>query len=299
MVCILYVSRETLAEICVKVLTKDQNAAIILNVIIRAEARKEMGDGILSKIIVFSNQKGGVGKTTSAVNIAAALSKKKYKVLLIDMDSQGNATSGVGISKKAVEATSYDVLTGEITAKEAIIATSFPNLSIIPSSIDLAGAEIDLADESDRNLMLKNALSDIKSEFDYILIDCPPSLGTVSINALCAADGVIIPMTCEYYALEGLSQLVVTIREVKRLFNPSLDITGILITMYDKRLNLAKQVLAEIDRYYADKLFKTMIVRNIRITEAPSFGKPVIYFDKYSKGSMAYEKVAAELVKRI
>ena len=253
----------------------------------------------MGKTITFSNQKGGVGKTTSAVNIAAALSKKGKSVLLIDMDSQGNATSGVGISKKAVKASSYDLLTGETSASEAVVHTEFKNLDLIPSSIDLAGADLDLSDTENRNLILKESLSAIKYEYDYIIIDCPPSLGTLAINALCASDGVIIPMTCEYYSLEGLSQLMVTIREVKRLYNPELDITGILVTMYDKRLTLAKQVLAEIDKYYSDKLFKTTIPRNIRITESPSFGKPVIYFDKYSKGSFAYEKVAAEIVKRI
>ena len=253
----------------------------------------------MGKTITFSNQKGGVGKTTSAVNIAAALSKKGKSVLLIDMDSQGNATSGVGISKKAVKASSYDLLTGETSASEAVVHTEFKNLDLIPSSIDLAGADLDLSDTENRNLILKKSLSAIKYEYDYIIIDCPPSLGTLAINALCASDGVIIPMTCEYYSLEGLSQLMVTIREVKRLYNPELDITGILVTMYDKRLTLAKQVLAEINKYYSDKLFKTTIPRNIRITESPSFGKPVIYFDKYSKGSFAYEKVAAEIVKRI
>ena len=253
----------------------------------------------MGKTITFSNQKGGVGKTTSAVNIAAALSKKGKSVLLIDMDSQGNATSGVGISKKAVKASSYDLLTGDTSASEAVVHTEFKNLDLIPSSIDLAGADLDLSDTENRNLILKKSLSAIKYEYDYIIIDCPPSLGTLAINALCASDGVIIPMTCEYYSLEGLSQLMVTIREVKRLYNPELDITGILVTMYDKRLTLAKQVLAEIDKYYSDKLFKTTIPRNIRITESPSFGKPVIYFDKYSKGSFAYEKVAAEIVKRI
>ena len=257
------------------------------------------GDDILGRIIAFSNQKGGVGKTTSVVNIAAALSKKGKKVLLIDMDSQGNATSGVGISKKSVTASSYDLLSGEKSVSDTIIHTEFKNLDLIPSSIDLAGTDLDLADSENRNVILRGVLSDIKSGYDYILIDCPPSLGTLAINALCAADGVIIPMTCEYYSLEGLSQLMVTIREVKRLYNPSLDITGILITMYDKRLTLAKQVLAEIEKYYSDKLFKTMIPRNIKIAESPSFGKPVIYFDKYSKGSFAYEKVAAEIVKRI
>ena len=253
----------------------------------------------MGKIISFSNQKGGVGKTTSAVNISAALTKKKKKVLLIDLDSQGNATSGVGISRREVEYSVFDLLTGEIDAKDVIISTEFPNLDLMPSSLDLAGAELNLAGVEKRNELLKNALSSVVDAYDYIIIDCPPSLGTLTVNALVASHGVIIPMTCEYYSLEGLSQLMLTVSQVKKLYNPTLDVTGILITMYDKRLNLAKQVLAEVDKYYSDKLFKTTVARNIRITEAPSYGKPVVFFDKYSKGAIAYDKVVSELLKRI
>ena len=253
----------------------------------------------MGKIISFSNQKGGVGKTTSAINIAASTAKKKNKVLLVDLDSQGNASSGVGINRKDTKLSSYDVMVGDCTAKEAIIQTKFTNLYLMPSSIDLAGAELELADEEDRNNILKNALAEIKDEFDYIFIDCSPSLGVLTINALAASDGVIIPMTAEYYSLEGLSQLVTTIKQIKKLYNPALDLTGILVTMYDKRLNLSKQVLAEIEKYYSDKLFKTTIARNVRLSEAPSFGMPVIYFDKYSKGAIAYDKVTNELLKRI
>ena len=253
----------------------------------------------MGKVISFSNQKGGVGKTTSAVNIAAALGKKGKRVLLIDLDSQGNATSGVGIEKHTVKLSAYDLISGSTDAKSAVITTPFKNLSIIPSSIDLAGAEIELAGNDERNTILKYAIASVKGDYDYIIIDCPPSLGALTINALCASDGVIIPMTCEYYSLEGLSGLVLTVSRIKQLYNPGLDITGILVTMYDKRLNIARQVLDEIDRYYSDKRFKTTVARNVRIAEAPSYGMPVIYYDKYSTGSFAYDKIASELIKRI
>jgi len=253
----------------------------------------------VGKIISFSNQKGGVGKTTSAVNVAASLGKKGKKILLIDLDSQGNATSGLGISRSGNRLDAYDLILGETDAKDAVISTEFKNLDMIPSSIDLAGAEIELASDSDRNMRLSESLASVRDLYDYIIIDCPPSLGAVTVNALCASDGVVIPMTCEYYSLEGLSGLTMTIRQVKNLYNSALDITGILITMYDKRLNIARQVLAEIERYYSDKLFKTTISRNVRLAEAPSYGKPVAYYDRYSLGALAYDRVAAELIKRI
>ena len=253
----------------------------------------------MGKIIAFSNQKGGIGKTTSAVNIAAAVAKSGKKVLLCDFDPQGNATSGVGISKKGNQLTSYDLLAGRAEAKDTIVETKFDNLWVMPTNIGLAGAEYELVSVEKREFVIREALEPLKSAFDYIMIDCPPSLGILTIGALTAADGVVIPMVCEYYALEGLSQLMLTIRQVKKRYNPGLEITGILLTMFDKRLNLTMQVKAELEKYYKDKLFDTTVARNVRLSEAPSYGMPVIYYDKSSKGAVAYTDVAKELVKRI
>ncbi len=253
----------------------------------------------MGKIIAFSNQKGGIGKTTSAVNIAAAVAKKGKKVLLCDLDPQGNATSGVGVSKKGDHKTAYDLLVGRAEAKDAAIPTNFENLWVIPTNIGLAGAEYELVSAEKREFILAERLAPLKDEFDYIMIDCPPSLGILTVSALTAADGVIIPMVCEYYALEGLSQLMLTVRQVKKRYNPGLEVTGILITMYDKRLNLTMQVQAELEKYYKDKLFTTKVVRNVRLSEAPSYGMPIIYYDKSSKGAVAYNDVAAELLRRI
>lgn len=253
----------------------------------------------MGKIIAFSNQKGGIGKTTSAVNIAAAVAKSGKKVLLCDFDPQGNATSGVGITKKGDHKTSYDLLTGKAEAHETILQTKFDNLWVMPTNIGLAGAEYELVSAERREYLMRDQLATIKDEFDYIMIDCPPSLGILTVGALSAADGVVIPMVCEYYALEGLSQLMLTIRQVKKRYNPGLEITGILLTMFDKRLNLTMQVKAELERYYKDKLFETTIVRNVRLSEAPSYGMPVIYYDKSSKGAVAYTAVAKELMERI
>ena len=253
----------------------------------------------MGKIISFANQKGGVGKTTSCVNIAASLGVLGYKVLIIDMDPQGNATSGVGISKKNLKGSSKDVLTDAVAAKDAIIKTNFENLSIIPTNTTLAGAEFDLYDFDESENRLKTALSELKNEFDYILIDCPPSLGMLTINAFTASDGIIVPMQCEFYALEGLSQLMITINRIKRLYNPDLNVSGILITMHNGRLLLTMQVLAELQKHYADKLFETKISRNVKLTEAPGFGRPVYYHDKNSKGAKEYLDVAKELASRI
>ena len=227
--------------------------------------------------ISLANQKGGVGKTTSAVNIAAALGALDKRTLLIDLDPQGNSTSGVGVQRRSVKTSSYDVIIGNAKAEDAVVDTGFKNLSLMPSQIGLAGAEFELIELERRELLFKDAISGIAADYDYMIIDCPPSLGILSINALAASQGVIIPMQCEFYSLEGLSQLMLTIKNIKKLYNPSLEITGILITMFNGRLNLSAQVLDEIKKYYADKLFSTSIVRNVKLSEAPSFGEPIIY----------------------
>ena len=253
----------------------------------------------MGKIISFANQKGGVGKTTSCVNIAASLGVLGKKVLIIDLDPQGNTTSGVGISKKGLKASTKELLSGELTAKEIILETSYDNLSVIPTNTTLAGAEFDLFDFDESEFRMKNALAEVKNEYDYILIDCPPSLGMLTINAFAASDGVIVPMQCEFYALEGLSQLMITINRIKRLYNPELSVSGIIITMYNSRLLLSMQVIAELKKHYDDKIFDTKISRNVKLTEAPGFGKPAYYHDKSSKGSKEYMEVAKELITRI
>ncbi len=252
----------------------------------------------MAKIISFANQKGGVGKTTSAINIAAGIGLKGKKTLLLDCDPQGNASSGVGIRRNRIGATTYDILIGRARAEDAIIKTEYKNLSVLPSSMPLAAAELELADLEDRAFRLKNALESVKNDYDYIFIDCPPSLGMLTINALTASDGVIVPMQCEYFSLEGLTQILSTVKQVKRLYNPDLSLTGILITMHNGRLNLSVQVLDELKKHYADKLFSTPVSRNVRLSEAPSFGMPIQYYDKYSKGSSAYDDIAAELLER-
>ena len=256
------------------------------------------GGSLMAYTISLANQKGGVGKTTSAVNCAAAIGALGKRVLLVDLDPQGNATSGVGIQRKKIKLSSYDLMIGRAKASEAVIETAFANLSVTPAQISLTGAEFELIDMEKRELLLKNALSEIEDRYDYIIIDCPPSLGILSINALAASSGVIIPMQCEFYSLEGLSQLMLTIKQVKKLYNPPLEITGILITMYNGRLNLSMQVLDELKKYYAEKLFKTGVVRNVKLSEAPSYGEPIIYYDKHSKGAKAYMEIAQEIIDR-
>ena len=252
----------------------------------------------MGKIIAVVNQKGGVGKTTTAVNLSAGIGLSGKKVLLVDADPQGNTTSGYGISKKAQAKTSYELLLGSVSAKDAIIQTAYKGVHIIPSSMNLAAAEIDLIEVNHREARLKTALSVVREQYDYIFIDCPPSLGLITINALNAADTVLVPLQCEYYALEGLSQLMASIRQVKRLYNPTLEIEGIVLTMYDARLNLTNQVVGEIKKYFQNKLYKTAIPRAVRISEAPSHGMPIQYYDARSKGAAAYNDLSKEFLKR-
>lgn len=253
----------------------------------------------MGRILVFANQKGGVGKTTSAVNTAASLGILGYRTLLVDMDPQGSATGGVGVAKKSLRYTVRDLLAGGCRAKEAILATSFQNLSLIPANATLAGAEFDLLGvEEGVGATLAEALGSVRSDYDYILIDCPPSLGMLTVNALSASDGVIIPLPCEYYALEGLTQLTLTVARVKKRFNPRLVTTGILVTMYNGRLSLSAQIMAELEKHYRDRLFRTTISRNVRLCEAPSFGMPVYYYDKSAKGAKEYTDFARELLTR-
>lgn len=253
----------------------------------------------MAYIITFANQKGGVGKTTSAVNAAACIASRGRRVLLVDMDPQGNTTSGVGIGKRDLKHTMYEVLLGHSTAEEATIVTKHENLSVIPSNINLAASEFDLVDMPERQWHFKKALEPVADKYDIIIVDCPPSLGILTINSLAASNGVIIPMQCEFFALEGLSQLMLTIRKIKQAYNRQLEITGILLTMYNPRLNLTNQIVAELKKYYADKLFRTPIPRNVKLSEAPSYGEPIIFHDKNSKGAQCYFDVADEILSRV
>ncbi|MGN1347140.1 MAG: ParA family protein [Eubacteriales bacterium] len=250
-------------------------------------------------VISFANQKGGVGKTTSCVNIASCAAAMGLRVLLIDEDPQGNTTSGVGVTKKNIRKTVYDALVGDAAPEDCVLRTKFANLSLLPSTISLAGAEFELFDLEGREARLKQFIAKLNGAYDLVMIDCPPSLSMLTINALTASDGVVIPMQCEYYALEGLTQLMLTIRKVKELYNHNLSILGILVTMYNGRLNLSTQVLDEIKKYYADKLFSTTIPRAVKLSEAPGFGEPINYHDKYSKACRCYITATEELLSRI
>lgn len=262
-----------------------------------AQNGKEHGRS-MSKVIAVANQKGGVGKTTSAVNIAASLGAKGKNTLLVDIDPQGNSTSGVGFDRRSLETTSYDILINGAKGQNAVRQTAFAGLSVIPSSADLAAAEIELADIPAREAVLKNALAPLRAAYDFILIDCPPSLGLITTNALNAADSVLIPVQCEYYALEGLSQLMNSVQAVKRRYNDRLELEGVLLTMYDGRLNLTQQVVTEIKKYFPRKVFSTVIPRTVRLSEAPSYGQPILYYDRSNKGAQAYSALTDEILKK-
>lgn len=252
----------------------------------------------MGKIIAIANQKGGVGKTTTSVNLAASLGVLEKKILLIDADPQANATSGLGIEVETVEKGTYQLLEHTINAKDAIVATSSPNVDIIPAHIDLVAIEIELVDKEAREYMLKKAIQNLRSQYDYILIDCAPSLGLLTLNALTASDSVIIPIQCEYFALEGLGKLLNTIKSVQKIHNQQLDIEGLLLTMYDSRLRLSNQVVEEVQKHFNEMVFTTIIQRNIRLSEAPSYGESIINYDASSKGASNYLSLANEIIKK-
>lgn len=258
---------------------------------------KNLKEGFtLGRVISIANQKGGVGKTTTAVNLSTILAKKGKKVMLIDADPQGNASSGLGLEKE-VEYSLYDVLINDVDIKDTLQDSCMKTLKVCPSNMDLAGAEVELVSQMSREQRLKEKVDAIKDEFDYIIIDCPPSLGLITLNAFTASNSVLIPVQCEYYALEGLGQLLNTINLVKKHLNKSLEIEGAVLTMYDMRTNLSNQVVKEVKRYFEDRVYKTVIPRNIKLSEAPSFGMPITLYDAKSKGARAYEKLAREVLK--
>lgn len=254
---------------------------------------------VLGRIIAVANQKGGVGKTTTAVNLSACLAEAGQKVLLIDVDPQGNATSGVGIDRKKLAKSIYDVLVDGMSVTEAVIPSPYPHLHVLGATIDLAGAEIELVPAISRENRLKKALAPVRDEYDFIMMDCPPSLGLLTINALTAADALLIPIQCEYYALEGLTQLMNTFKLVREALNPALEIEGVLLTMFDGRTNLSIQVVDEVKRYFHGKVYRSIVGRNIRLSEAPSHGQPITVYDPRSKGAEAYTELAREVMEHV
>jgi chromosome partitioning protein len=253
----------------------------------------------MSRVIAIANQKGGVGKTTTAINLGAGLAVAEKRTLVIDMDPQGNATSGFGIDRNGIERSIYDVIMGASSLGEIVHRNlHFPYLDVGPSSQDLVGAEVELVEREGRELVLRKALAGSREQYDFVLVDCPPSLGLLTLNTLAAADTVLIPIQCEFYALEGLSQLLNTIRLVQQNLNPQLEIEGVLLTMFDQRLNLSRQVADEATQYFGSRVFRTMIPRNVRLAEAPSFGKPIVVYDVLSAGSQSYLALARELISR-
>lgn len=249
----------------------------------------------MGKVIAMINQKGGVGKTTSSVNLSASLGARGFKVLLVDIDPQGNATQGLGVDKSRLKMTAYNALVESARAGDIILHTEFEGVDLLPANNQLLGAEIELIEIDRRELQLRKSLASVRSQYDYILIDCPPSLGLVALNALCACDSFIVPIQCEFYALEGLSQLMNHVRLVKRNYNPKIELEGVLLTMYDGRLNLTQQVVAEVKKYFPNKVYRTVIPRSVRLSEAPGFGQPVMYYDRNNKGTRAYHDLAAEV----
>ncbi len=250
----------------------------------------------MAKTVAVANQKGGVGKTTTAVNIAACIGAQGKKVLLIDSDPQGNASSGFGVFKRTKESSIYPVLTESVDISQNIQKTAFKGVDLVPSCIDLAGAELELVEMENRVYRMRDAIATVAENYDYVFIDCPPSLGLLTLNALAAANSVLMPIQCEFYALEGMSQLMNTIRQVKRLYNPSIEIEGVLLTMFNPQLNLTTQVMNEVKKFFPGKVFRTTIPRNVRLSEAPSYGMPVLYYERTSKGAIAYSELAAEFL---
>ncbi|AUG55999.1 ParA family protein [Acetivibrio saccincola] len=250
----------------------------------------------MTKVIAVANQKGGVGKTTTAVNLSSCLAYKGKKVLLVDIDPQGNATSGLGVDKKSTKGSTYDVLINEESMERVLVDTPIENLKLCPSNIDLAGAEVELVSSISRESRLKASLKEIKENYDFVIIDCPPSLGLLTLNALTAADTILVPIQCEYYALEGLSQLMETVKLVQKHLNADLDVEGVVLTMFDARTNLSIQVVDEVKKYFKNKVYRTIIPRNVRLSEAPSYGLPIILYDAKSKGAECYLDLAEEVI---